>query len=708
MASDGYFIPFKHEILHRFGVFNKKIPDKIGSNSVYSHWGLTALGNAGGQLGGWPQSAVDCTNGQAPNKNQNPACPDNKLRFAIKEGSTQTNNDGNSMSEFELLMMGLIGPNEVSNDVIVCDADGSKVPYGMEKVGDHYVGDCVNGIKFVSPADFEENINYSGQKKEDVRLQPRGKNNPHMRVAVLVVYASDADVKEALAEGPQGVSDLRDSRKWLDTYLDTVRDSWAKDTTVNGKQLSSLTFPVVECQRADRPDCTEGDFTTPGPPSTPPPPPGKECAPGSSVCCDAQGMFATTAVQCELADSQKKGYCNAGVCTEPSRCDRQTWLNGAMITLYGFCGTSSWNPCMAKCYSTTHSKCLDTGHWLTPGHGTALADGAYCEKNGVRGRCQSQSCEPLPETTTTTSTTTTTPTTTSTITTSTTTTPTTTTTITTTTTTTTTTTPTATTTTTTASTPTTASTTSEREDKDSGEDEATTTTIQSEINDNGDSGGNDEPTGNAIEATAEKKKIAEKGTNCGKIPDESALSKASCETFEEAMMACANKAGLGTRIKKCAALRKLKTRKIKKKLVNMSQQVEGIDFNNDDEAAQMKKAKYEKIVLKVFKAISGVFTYTKKNSHMRRRLSDGISYEVTADVYSGRPEEEIAMMDVMTPIVEELKKDDDLKDVRVDGTSVGISEVEVIEIVEEGIAVASGASRLFTASFMIILALFIY
>lgn len=172
------------------------------------------------------------------------------------------------------------------------------------------------------------------------------------------------------------------------------------------------------------------------------------------------------------------------------------------------------------------------------------------------------------------------------------------------------------------------------------------------------------------------------------------------------MMACANKAGLGARIKKCAALRKLKTRKIKKKLVNVLQQVKGIDFNQDDEAAQMKKAKYEKIVLKVFKAISGVFTYTKKNNRMRRRLSDGISYEVTADVYSGRPEEEIAMMDVMTPIVEELKKDDDLKDVRVDVTSISISEVEVVEIVEEGIAVASGASRLFTASFMIILALF--
>merc|ERR1712072_1430735 len=233
------------------------------------------------------------------------------------------------------------------------------------------------------------------------------------------------------------------------------------------------------------------------------------------------------------------------------------------------------------------------------------------------------------------------------------------------------------------STTTTASTTGEREDEDDGEGEAANTKIQGEVNDEGESGGNGEPTGNAIEATAEKKKIAEKGTNCGRIPDESALSKASCETFEEAMMACANKAGLGARIKKCAALRKLKTRKIKKKLVTMSQQVKGIDFNKDDEAPQMKKAKYEKIVLKVFKAISGVFTYTKKNSRMRRRLSDGISYEVTADVYSGRPAEEVAMMDVRTPIVEELKKDDDLKDVKVDVSSVSMRQVEVVEIVEE-------------------------
>ena len=91
-------------------------------------------------------------------------------------------------------MMGLIGPKEISGDIIVCDATNSKVSYGLEKVGDHYVGDCVDGIKFVSPTDFESNINM--YNKDANRLQPRGKSNPHMRVANLVVYASDAERDE--------------------------------------------------------------------------------------------------------------------------------------------------------------------------------------------------------------------------------------------------------------------------------------------------------------------------------------------------------------------------------------------------------------------------------------------------------------------------------------------------------------------------------
>ena len=58
-----------------------------------------------------------------------------------------------------------------------------------------------------------------------------------------------------MSEGPKGQSALRDSRQWLDSYLDGVRDSWAKDTTVNGEQLSSLTFRVRECDRKGKTDC---------------------------------------------------------------------------------------------------------------------------------------------------------------------------------------------------------------------------------------------------------------------------------------------------------------------------------------------------------------------------------------------------------------------------------------------------------------------
>ena len=58
-----------------------------------------------------------------------------------------------------------------------------------------------------------------------------------------------------MSEGPTGQSALRDSRQWLDSYLDGVRKSWAKDTTVNGEQLSSLTFRVHDCDRKGKTDC---------------------------------------------------------------------------------------------------------------------------------------------------------------------------------------------------------------------------------------------------------------------------------------------------------------------------------------------------------------------------------------------------------------------------------------------------------------------
>ena len=58
-----------------------------------------------------------------------------------------------------------------------------------------------------------------------------------------------------MSDGPKGQSALRDSKKWLDSYLDDVRASWAKDTTVKGKQLSSLTFRVRDCDRKGKTDC---------------------------------------------------------------------------------------------------------------------------------------------------------------------------------------------------------------------------------------------------------------------------------------------------------------------------------------------------------------------------------------------------------------------------------------------------------------------
>ena len=165
--------------------------------SIASHWGLAAVGNAPGQLGGWPRSAVDCTNGKQPDKTT--GCPDGKLRFAAGEGSPGASNDGNPMSEFELLMAGLIKPEDISGDLIICDTQSSDIKNGGEVVEDangkkYIVGDCASGIKFVSPAELEDN--WQLFDFENVRLAPLGKSDPNLRVVALVVYASDAEVAE--------------------------------------------------------------------------------------------------------------------------------------------------------------------------------------------------------------------------------------------------------------------------------------------------------------------------------------------------------------------------------------------------------------------------------------------------------------------------------------------------------------------------------
>merc|ERR1719181_2050060 len=180
------------------------------------------------------------------------------------------------------------------------------------------------------------------------------------------------------------------------------------------------------------------------------------------------------------------------------------------------------------------------------------------------------------------------------------------------------------------------------------------------------------------------RKIAEKGSNCAAIPEKAKLSKDNCVTLKMSLIACANKAGLADKIKKCAQLRNLKTKQIKRKLVKFAQKVKGIDFGKDDEATKKKKAKYEKAVLKLYKAISGVFTYTKDTSRMRRKLANGASYTVSADLTTDTDAEADGASAVDAAAVSaELKNDVDFKDVEVQAASVELQEEDVEEIVEE-------------------------
>ena len=129
--------------------------------------------------------------------------------------------------------------------------------------------------------------------------------------------------------------------------------------------------------------------------------PGKECTPDgvATACCDAQGMFASTLVQCSK-NGGANGYCNKGVCSKYKDCRIKLTSGNDVFKLVQFCGVSESNPCVAKCADSSTNKCYDPtefgGEELL-----SLPDGAICTHNGMRGFCLSGSCSPFPTTTTT-------------------------------------------------------------------------------------------------------------------------------------------------------------------------------------------------------------------------------------------------------------------------------------------------------------------
>ena len=120
---------------------------------------------------------------------------------------------------------------------------------------------------------------------------------------------------------------------------------------------------------------------------------GKQCSPDGvhKSCCDARGLFTTSATACTTSHGTK-GYCNAGLCSA-ARCFVSLSTSSGIKNLDTFCGTSDRNPCRAKCGSSKTKECYDSGSWTSGG--IALADGAFCSRNGFRGQCKSGFCGPL-------------------------------------------------------------------------------------------------------------------------------------------------------------------------------------------------------------------------------------------------------------------------------------------------------------------------
>jgi hypothetical protein len=106
-----------HEIMHTWASSLEVLNGYRGDPEIVcpGHWGWTTIG---GQLGGWkPGSLEALSDGTCQAKG-----PNNTKQFdGLVNGNSGGGNNSFGYSDFELYMMGLIGADEVGQDIIIAE-----------------------------------------------------------------------------------------------------------------------------------------------------------------------------------------------------------------------------------------------------------------------------------------------------------------------------------------------------------------------------------------------------------------------------------------------------------------------------------------------------------------------------------------------------------------------------------------------------------
>eukprot|EP00927_Polykrikos_kofoidii_P065814 TRINITY_DN61531_c0_g1_i1.p1 TRINITY_DN61531_c0_g1~~TRINITY_DN61531_c0_g1_i1.p1 ORF type:complete len:549 (+),score=87.40 TRINITY_DN61531_c0_g1_i1:46-1692(+) len=189
-------IPLLHELEHEWGIFRdveKLTPTRL--RTAGPHWGMSAMDRMG-MLGGFPRSAVTCSSGVLGES----SCTQ-PLKWDFSKGSMKTSNDKiGGYSKFDLLIMGLMKPEEMEGEKLVfCE--------NPDKRGGRGVTDVRCGkIHAITPVQLEESL-----EKKEKRL----KVGDHLRVAIVTVLSSEDFAREEETDsfGPES------GLGWLDKYV---------------------------------------------------------------------------------------------------------------------------------------------------------------------------------------------------------------------------------------------------------------------------------------------------------------------------------------------------------------------------------------------------------------------------------------------------------------------------------------------------------
>lgn len=193
-------LPLMKELEHEWGVFGdieKLTPGRL--KTAGPNWGMSVM-HKRGMLGGFPASAVKCTEGVLGEK----SCKQ-PLLWDFDQGSIKRGDDRvGDYNKFDMLLMGLITAKEMPDEKLIYCRGASKMRgKGVQKV-------TCKKIHVITAADIEE-VRKPGKDERPL------KQGDTLRAAVVVVMSKPEAVD---AELERSGFDHNEDLAWLNKYIE--------------------------------------------------------------------------------------------------------------------------------------------------------------------------------------------------------------------------------------------------------------------------------------------------------------------------------------------------------------------------------------------------------------------------------------------------------------------------------------------------------